>query len=214
MCSSDRCRQVGVDVICTPWDLPSLDVLCRYGVDGIKIASADLTNHTLLRAAARESLPMVVSTGMSTEAEIQESVALLRRYSSPYALLQCQSSYPAPFKDLNLRYMQRLAEIGHCPVGYSGHERGYHVPLAAVALGATIIEKHLTTDRTLEGNDHQVSLLPDELAAMVRQIREVEASLGTAEPRTVQPGEFMNRANLAKSLVARSEEHTSELQSR
>ena len=198
----DHCRERGIDIMCTPWDLPSLTVLLKYGVDGLKIASADLTNHELLRAAARESLPLVVSTGMSTEAEIKESVALLRRYSAPYALLQVQSAYPAPFKDLNLRYMQRLAEIGACPVGYSGHERGYHVPMAAVALGAKVIEKHFTVDRTLEGNDHTVSLLPDEFAAMVRQVREVEASLGSTDPRTVQPGEFMNRANLAKSLVA------------
>ena len=145
---------------------------------------------------------MIVSTGMSTEDEIKESVALLRRYGAPYALLQVQSTYPAPFKDLNLRYMQRLAEIGDCPVGYSGHERGYHIPMAAVALGASVIEKHFTIDRNLEGNDHKVSLLPDEFAAMVRQIRDVEASLGTAEARVVAPGEFMNRANLAKSLVA------------
>lgn len=198
----DHCRERGIDVMCTPWDLPSLDVLLEYGVDGIKIASADLTNHDLLRAAAREGLPLVVSTGMSTEAEIQESVSLIHRYGAPYALLQCQSAYPAPFKDLNLRYMRRLAEIGDCPVGYSGHERGYHVPLAAVALGASIIEKHFTVDRSLEGNDHKVSLLPGEMATMVRQIREVEAALGSTRPRTVQPGEFMNRANLAKSLVA------------
>lgn len=198
----DHCRERGIDIMCTPWDLPSLDVLLEYGIDGLKIASADLTNHELLRAAAREGLPMIVSTGMSTEAEIKESVSLIRKFSAPYALLQCQSAYPAPFKDLNLRYMKRLAEIGDCPVGYSGHERGFHVPMAAVALGAAVIEKHFTTDRELEGNDHKVSLLPGEFATMVRQIREVEAALGTTEPRTVQPGEFMNRANLAKSLVA------------
>ncbi|MDU0347527.1 N-acetylneuraminate synthase family protein [Actinomyces sp. MRS3W] len=198
----DHCRERGIDLMCTPWDLPSLDVLLEYGIDAVKIASADLTNHELLRAAAREGLPLIVSTGMSTEAEIRESVALIRRYSAAYALLQCQSSYPAPFKDVNLRYMRRLAEIGDCPVGYSGHERGYHVPMAAVALGASIIEKHFTTDRNLEGNDHKVSLLPDEFAAMVRQLRDVEAALGSDDPRTVAPGEFMNRANLAKSLVA------------
>ncbi|WP_067781976.1 N-acetylneuraminate synthase family protein [Actinomyces vulturis] len=198
----DHCRNRGIDVMCTPWDIPSLNVLLEYGIDGLKIASADLTNHGLLRAAAKEGLPMVVSTGMSTEEEINESVALIRKFGAPYALLQVQSTYPAPFKDLNLRYMKRLAELGDCPVGYSGHERGYHVPLAAVALGASIVEKHFTIDRNLEGNDHKVSLLPDEFATMVRQIREVEASLGTAEPRIVHPGEFMNRANLAKSLVA------------
>lgn len=198
----DHCRDKGIDIMCTPWDLPSLEVLLEYGIDGLKIASADLTNHALLTAAAKENLPMIVSTGMSTEDEIKESVALLRRYGAPYALLQVQSTYPAPFKDLNLRYMQRLAEIGDCPVGYSGHERGYHIPMAAVALGASVIEKHFTIDRNLEGNDHKVSLLPDEFAAMVRQIRDVEAALGTAEARVVAPGEFMNRANLAKSLVA------------
>ena len=127
---------------------------------------------------------------------------LLRKAGASYALLQCQSTYPAPFKDVNLAYMDRLAEIGQCLVGYSGHERGYHVPVAAVARGAKIIEKHFTTDKTLEGNDHTVSLLPEEFAAMVRQIRDVEESIGTAAPREVSTGELMNRVNLAKSLVA------------
>ena len=117
----------------------------------MKIASADLTNHELLRDVASRGLPMLVSTGMSREEEIRESVALLRNAGASYALLQCQSAYPAPFKDVNLAYMDRLAEIGQCLVGYSGHERGYHVPIAAVARGAKIIEKHFTTDKTLGG---------------------------------------------------------------
>lgn len=198
----DHCRAIDIDAFATPWDLPSLKVLVDHGVPALKIASADLTNHTLLRACAAEHLPMLVSTGMSSEDEILGSVRLLRDAGAQFALLQCQSTYPAPFKDVNLRYMDRLASLGSCPVGYSGHERGYHVPIAAVARGAQIIEKHFTIDKTLEGNDHQVSLLPEEFAEMVRRIREVELALGTDAARSVSTGEMMNRANLAKSLVA------------
>lgn len=139
---------------------------------------------------------------MSTEAEIRESVQLLEQHGASFALLQCNSTYPAPFKDINLRYLNRLAEIGRCPVGYSGHERGVHVPVAAVALGAKIIEKHFTFDRELEGNDHKVSLLPAEFAEMVTKIREVEEALGVDDERVMTQGEMMNRVNLAKSLVA------------
>ena len=185
-----------------PLGRPSVQALVDYGIQGLKVASADLTNHELLRDMASRGLPMLVSTGMSREEEIRESVNLLRSLGASYALLQCQSTYPAPFKDVNLAYMDRLAEIGQCLVGYSGHERGYHVPIAAVARGAKIIEKHFTVDKTLEGNDHTVSLLPDEFKAMVQQIREVEESIGTSAPREVSTGELMNRVNLAKSLVA------------
>lgn len=198
----DHCRAIDIDIMCTPWDAPSVDALVEYGVPALKIASADLTNHALLTHAAASGTPLVISTGMSTEAEIRESVAVLKRSGTPYALLHCQSTYPAPFKDVNLSYLTRLAELGDCPVGYSGHERGIHVPIAAVALGATIIEKHFTIDRGMEGNDHKVSLLPNEFADMVARIREVEEAMGTAEPRAVSTGEMMNRVNLAKSLVA------------
>lgn len=198
----DHVKQHGMDIMCTPWDAPSVQALVDYGVQGLKVASADLTNHELLRDMASRGLPMLVSTGMSREEEIRESVNLLRSAGASYALLQCQSTYPAPFKDVNLAYMDRLAEIGQSLVGYSGHERGYHVPIAAVARGAKIIEKHFTVDKTLEGNDHTVSLLPEEFTAMVQQIREVEEAIGSAAPREVSTGELMNRVNLAKSLVA------------
>src|SRR6185436_9634523 len=135
----DHCRAVGIDVMCTPWDPPSVDRLADYGVDGIKVASADMTNHGLLRHMATKGIPLVVSTGMATEAEIRETVDLLRSTGAAYALLHCQSTYPAPYKDVNLRYLRRLADIGQCPVGYSGHERGIHVPIAAVSLGAKIV---------------------------------------------------------------------------
>lgn len=198
----DHCRDIDIDVMCTPWDAPSVDALLDYGVPTLKLASADLTNHDLLRYAARSGTPMILSTGMSTEDEITETVDLLKASGTAYALLHCQSTYPAPFKDVNLRYLTRLAELGDCPVGYSGHERGFHVPIAAIALGASIIEKHFTVDRSMEGNDHRVSLLPDEFAQMVGRIREVEEALGTDAARAVSTGEMMNRVNLAKSLVA------------
>ena len=198
----DYCAAQDIDAFCTPWDEPSLRVLADHGVPALKIASADLTNHALLRACAAEHLPMLISTGMSTEGEIRESVDVLRRAGGQFVLLQCQSTYPAPYKDVHLRYMDRLAEIGGGPVGYSGHERGFHVPLAAVARGAHVIEKHFTIDKGLEGNDHQVSLLPEEFAEMVTRIREVEQALGRGDTRSVSTGEAMNRANLAKSLVA------------
>ncbi|GAB3751751.1 N-acetylneuraminate synthase family protein [Yimella radicis] len=197
----DHCKRVDIDAFCTPWDEPSLKVLVDYGVPALKIASADLTNHVLLRACAQSGLPLLVSTGMSTEQEITASVEVLLRAGAQFALLQTQSTYPAPFKDVNLRYMDRLAEIGNCAVGYSGHERGIHVPLAAVARGASIIEKHFTIDKSLEGNDHQVSLLPEEFAEMVTRVREIESALGSGGARVVSTGEQMNRANLAKSLV-------------
>ncbi|MGA4670216.1 N-acetylneuraminate synthase family protein [Propionibacteriaceae bacterium Y1923] len=198
----DHARARGLDILCTPWDSPSVTVLADYGVPGLKVASADMTNHTLLADMFATGLPLIVSTGMSTEAEIKESAQLLRNSGSPFAMLHCQSTYPAPFKDINLRYLTRLAEISGTPVGYSGHERGFHVPLAAVALGARIIEKHFTTDRSLEGNDHKVSLLPGEFQQMVERIRELETAMGSGDARVVSTGESMNRVNLAKSLVS------------
>ena len=198
----DHCRDVGVEVMCTAWDPVSVDRLVDYGVPSLKVASADMTNHALLRHMAASGTPMVISTGMSTEGEIRETVDVVRSTGVPHAFLHCQSTYPAPFKDVNLAYLTRLAELTQAPVGYSGHERGFHVPLAAVALGARIIEKHFTVDRDLEGNDHKVSLLPGEFREMVQRVREVEDALGTNAPRAVSTGEMMNRVNLAKSLVA------------
>ena len=174
----DHCRAQGAIPMCTPWDLRSLERLETYGLDAYKLASADLTNHELVLAAAATGKPLVLSTGMSTEGEIRETVALLEARGAGFALLHCNSAYPAPFHDVHLAYMDRLAELGEFPVGYSGHERGIAVALAAVARGARVIEKHVTFDRRQEGNDHKISLLPSELAAMVQGIREIEQSIG------------------------------------
>ncbi|HZQ58511.1 MAG TPA: N-acetylneuraminate synthase family protein [Acidimicrobiales bacterium] len=197
----DHCVAQGIVPLCTPWDTASLSALARYGMPAYKIASADLTNHELLRAAAATGKPLFVSTGMSTEEEIAESAALLHRLDVDFVLLHCNSTYPPPLKDVNLRYLDRLRELGRCPVGYSGHERRAHVAVAAVARGARVLEKHMTLDRGMEGNDHKISLLPDEFAAMVEAVREVEEALGTARARAMTQGERMNRSTLAKSVV-------------
>jgi sialic acid synthase SpsE/sugar phosphate isomerase/epimerase len=198
----DYCRSQGIEPLCTPWDLPSVEALDRFGIAAFKSASADLTNHELLTAMIATGKPLICSTGMASEAEIKECVALLRARGTAFCLLHCNSTYPTPYKDINLRYLDRLAEISGSFVGYSGHERGWIVPVAAVARGACIIEKHLTIDRTMEGNDHKVSLLPDEFAAMVQAIRSVEESLGHDAPRVISRGEMLNREVLAKSLYA------------
>ncbi len=198
----DYCKSQGILPLCTPWDIESLQLLEAYGMPAFKLASADLTNHDLLEALARTGKPLICSTGMSSEAEIIDAVRLLKRHGAPFVLLHCNSTYPAPFKDIHLEYMDRLRQIGDCVVGYSGHERGIAVAVAAVARGAKVIEKHFTLDRTWEGNDHRVSLLPDEFKTMVQSIRDVELALGSGEARRITQGEMMNREVLAKSLVA------------
>lgn len=195
----------GIVPLCTPWDLPSMYKLHEYGVEAFKVASADFTNFEMLEALARTNKPLICSTGMCTESEIQSSISLLRRLGTLFALLHCNSTYPTPFKDVNLTYLLRLMKISGTIVGYSGHERGYSVPVAAVSLGARIIEKHFTVDRSLEGNDHKVSLLPEEFAEMVSNIREVEEAMGKEVEREISQGEMINRENLAKSLVINRE---------
>ena len=197
----DYCKQRGILPLCTPWDLVSVRVLDEYGLEGLKVASADLTNYEMLEALAKTGKPLICSTGMSTESEIRNSIGRLRRLGAPYALLHCNSTYPTPFNDVNLSYLPRLKELAGSVVGYSGHERGYSVPLAAVALGARIVEKHFTVDRSMEGNDHKVSLLPAEFAEMVRQIHNLEEAMGQDGERELTQGEMINRENLAKSLV-------------
>src|SRR3989344_60056 len=198
----DYCKEKGIIPLCTPFDIKSVELLEAYGMPAYKTASADLTNHELLERIAKTGKPMVVSTGMSTEVEITDAITLLRRNGAQYALLHCNSTYPAPFKDINLKYIERLRELGGCVVGYSGHERGQNIALAAVSMGAQIIEKHITLDRDMEGNDHIVSLLPDELATLILGIREIEEAKGTNTPRTITQGERMNREVLGKSVVA------------
>ncbi len=197
----DYCKTQGIIPLCTPWDKESLSLLESYGMEAYKLASADLSNHELIYAMAKTKKPLFCSTGMSNESEIIDAVKLLKRLNSNYILLHCNSTYPAPFKDINLNYIERLSQIGDCMVGYSGHERGIAVAISAIAKGAKVIEKHFTLDRSMEGNDHRVSLLPDEFKILVEGIREVEQALGIDEPRRLSQGEVMNREILGKSLV-------------
>jgi sialic acid synthase SpsE/sugar phosphate isomerase/epimerase len=197
----DYCKEKGILPLCTPWDQASLEVLEDYGMEGYKLASADLTNHDLLRIMARTGKPLICSTGMSTEAEIKEAVEILNEEGALHVILHCNSTYPAPFKDVNLNYLDRLKELTGSFIGYSGHERGINVSIAAVAKGAKVIEKHFTLDREMEGNDHKVSLLPEEFRDMVEAIRQVELALGSGTERMMSQGELINRENLAKSLV-------------
>ena len=197
----DYCKSKGVIPLCTPWDLESLKKLEEYGMPAYKVASADFTNYELLGALAKTGKPLICSTGMSTETEIQSSVAFLKRKNAQFILLHCNSTYPTPFKDVRLNYLTRLRATSGGIVGYSGHERGWSVPVAAVALGAKVIEKHITLDKSLEGTDHKVSLLPEEFQQMVVQIKQVEQSLGDSDVREITQGELMNREVLAKSLM-------------
>jgi sialic acid synthase SpsE/sugar phosphate isomerase/epimerase len=197
----DYCHKKGVMPLCTPWDLTSAEKLNNYGVEGFKVSSADLVNHELLNSLVSTKKPLICSTGMSREGEIVDSVTLLRGLGAQFSLLHCNSTYPAPFKDINLEYLKRLSEIGQCVVGYSGHERGINISLASLGFGARIIEKHLSLDRNMEGNDHKVSLLPGEFSNLVKGIREIEQSIGSGNPRSITQGELMNREVLGKSLV-------------
>lgn len=198
----DYCRERGVTYLCTPWDERSVDVLADFGVPALKLASADLTNPYLIRKAASLGKPLLLSTGMSFEPEIERAVAQVRGLGVPFALLHCNSAYPAPEGDIQLGYLRRLREL-HPVVGYSGHERGTAISIAAVALGAVIIERHITLDRGMEGPDHLASLEPSEFAALVDGIRQVEKALPWTGPgRHVSQGELLNRENLGKSVIA------------
>ncbi len=195
------CAQKKILYLCTPWDARSVAALVDMGVPGFKVASADLTNLPLLDLLCRTDKPLILSTGMSTLVEVQTTAAFLNARGATFVLLHCNSTYPAPFHDIQLRWMARLREI-HPYVGYSGHERGIAVSLAARALGACVIERHLTLDRLMEGPDHAASLSPVEFGALVQGIREVEQALGSATERKISQGEMINRENLGKSLVA------------
>jgi N-acetylneuraminate synthase len=196
------CASKGTQYLCTPWDASSVATLEAFGVQAYKVASADLTNLPLLAKLAATGKTLIVSTGMSTSDEIRVAAKFLDDRAAPYVLLHCQSTYPAALHNIHLRFMETLKTI-HPAVGYSGHERGIAVSIGAVALGAIVIERHITLDREMEGPDHAASLEPEEFKALVTGIREVEAARGESlAERALSQGELINRENLAKSLVA------------
>jgi N-acetylneuraminate synthase len=197
----DHCRSKKITFLCSAFDIPSADFLEGLGVPAYKVASADLTNLPLLDHLARTKKPLILSTGMSRVEEVEATVNFLKERGVEFALLHCNSTYPAAFEDINLRFMEQLKRFG-VPVGYSGHERGIAVSTVAAALGACIIERHVTLDRTSEGPDHAASLEPQGFKKMVRDIRQVSMALGTGEEKFFSRGEILNREVLGKSLVA------------
>ena len=224
----DVARRAGIDFLSTGFDFESLDFLVKdLGIGRIKVPSGELTNGPYLLACARLRRPTIVSTGMASMAEVgaaldviahgltsdaepadlgalegahrtEEGRAALARHVT---LLHCTTEYPTPFEDVNLRTMDAMARTFGLPVGYSDHTRGITVPVAAVARGATVIEKHFTLDRALPGPDHAASLEPDELAAMVVGIREASQALGSPE-KAPAPSEIKNIPIARRSLVA------------
>ena len=197
-------RNVGIPPLCTPFDLVSLGEVLSLDPVALKIASADLLNFDLIEAAAKTHLPLILSTGMHTEDEIIAAVNFVRLHTADFIILHCVSSYPAESSSLNLIYIQRLKELCGCIVGYSSHDNGNLASLSSVALGAAVVEKHLTWSRQAEGPDHNASIEFPELQSLSKQIKDVYASVGNlkAEGKKLSQGELMNRANLSKGLYA------------
>lgn len=196
------CAERGISYLCTPWDEPSVDALASFDVAALKIASADLCNPYLIAKAASLGKPLILSTGMSFEHEIVRAIEQLNALGVPFALLHCNSAYPAPEADIQLGYLRRLQEL-HGLIGYSGHERGIAITLGAVALGAKLVERHITLDRGMEGPDHLASLEPQEFRQLVDGIRQLELALPWQGPgRHASQGELLNRENLGKSVIA------------
>lgn len=200
----EECRRHRISFLSTAFDTDSFDMLLELGVEQVKIPSGELTNLPLLRYVTRLGKPVILSTGMARLGEIESALEIIERAGTPRSritVLHCTTEYPTPMEDVNLRAMLSLKQAFGVEVGYSDHTRGIEVPIAAVALGATVIEKHFTLDRGLPGPDHQASLEPHELKAMVDAIRNIERALGDGVKRP-SPSELKNKAIARKSLVA------------
>lgn len=197
------CGQQGIGFLSTPFDLGSIDFLETLQMDFWKIPSGEVTNLPYLVRIARTGREVVMSTGMCSIADIEAAIAVLRENGAgAITLLHCNTQYPTPMGDVNLRVMDTLREHFGIPVGYSDHTAGIEVPIAAAALGACVIEKHFTLDHEMEGPDHRASLEPDELCAMVAAIRNIEKALGDSA-KAVTASESGNRSAARKSIVAR-----------
>lgn len=190
-----------IDYLCTPWDMKSVEILEKFKVPAYKVASADFTNLPLLNVLQNTGKPLILSTGMTSADDFQKVMKYLHSSQSQFALLHCNSTYPAPFDDINLRQLENLKK--YCSIiGYSGHERGIAITLAAYSMGARIIERHVTLDRSMEGPDHAASLEPKELIDLIKGLNEIKVGLGNFGKRLVSQGEMINRENLSKSLVS------------
>lgn len=200
----EYCDSIGIRFLSTPFDLDSIDILKPLEMDLWKIPSGEITNLPYLRKIASMGQPVVMSTGMSRLGEVDDAVGVLLDGGltlDMITLLHCNTEYPTPYTDVNLRAMLALRDAIGCRVGYSDHTLGIEVPVAAVAMGAEVIEKHFTLDKTLPGPDHVASLEPAELKAMVSAIRHTEAALGSGR-KEVSRSERKNIAIARKSIIA------------
>ena len=198
------CKKCGIDFFSTGFDIESVDMLFQLGLDMFKVPSGEITNLPYLRYLAKYDKPIILSTGMATLGEIEAALNILETYGTrrgKITVLHCNTEYPTPISDVNLNAMIAIRDAFGVSVGYSDHTIGIEVPIAAVAIGATVIEKHFTLDRNLPGPDHQASLEPDELKAMVTSIRNIEKALGNGIKYPSQ-SEIKNKPIVRKSLVA------------
>lgn len=208
------CQKKNIQFFSTAFDLDSLEYLHEVGLKMVKIPSGEITNLPYLRKAARLFRQVILSTGMTTISEIKDAVSVFTDAGIPkenITILHCNTEYPTPMDDVNLKAMLHIQEVFATEVGYSDHTLGIEVPIAAVALGASIIEKHFTLDKTMNGPDHSASLEPDELKAMVSAIRNLEKALSGSGAKEVSPSEQKNMAIARKSIVATKEIHKGEL---
>lgn len=196
------CDNIGIGFISTPFDLESIDFLETFDMDFWKVPSGEITNLPYLEVIAKTGRKVIMSTGMCDIQEINEAVEVLERAGTPeIVLLHCNTQYPTPFEHVNLKAIHTIAEQTGKEVGYSDHTKGIEVPIAAVAMGATVIEKHFTLDKNMEGPDHKASLNPLELEAMVSAIRNIENAIGTGS-KEPSPSEIANKSVARKSIVA------------
>jgi len=189
------CSYKPIDWTVSVWDLDSLNFIKKYDIPFIKIPSAHLTNHKLLKASAPTGIPIVASTGMSTLKEVDEAVAVLKKHASQFVLMHCNSSYPSKLEELNLKVIPALKKRYKCPVGYSGHEYGLDSTSTAVALGASIVERHITLDRNMWGTDQASSVEPQGMDKLYKQIRSVQHYLGDGKKK-VYESELSSRKKL------------------
>lgn len=199
----DRCDQIGIIFLSTPFDLESITFLDTLDMPFWKIPSGEVTDLPYLLAIAKTGRPVVMSTGMCENKEIQAAIEVLKGNGTPQiTLLHCNTEYPTPYGDVNLRAMRTMRDRFGLEMGYSDHTPGIEISVAAAAMGATVLEKHFTLSRNMEGPDHKASLEPEELKAMVSAVRHVEAALGNGA-KTVSPSERKNLSAARRSIVAR-----------
>lgn len=199
------CKQKGIKFFSTAFDMDSIDYLHSLNMGLWKIPSGEITNYPYIKKIAQYGEPVILSTGMCEMDDISAAVSVLLKYGvkrEQITILHCNTEYPTPYEDVNLRAMNTIKDEFNVNIGYSDHTKGIEVPIAAVALGASVIEKHFTLDRNMEGPDHKASLEPDELKAMVSAIRNIEKAVGGDGTKHVSESERKNITIARKSIIA------------